>query len=86
MKVDLKYDPEADAAYLRLRLQAIIESEEVAPGTILDYDAEGHSIALEVLASGDRNACCCRPGKSAGGAGREPLPGKSPMRCLRQGR
>ena len=49
MKVELKYDPDADAAYLRLSASAIIESEEVAPGVILDYDAEGHIVGLEVL-------------------------------------
>jgi uncharacterized protein YuzE len=49
MKVELKYDREADAAYLRLSDSEIIESEEVAPGVILDYDAEGHIVGLEVL-------------------------------------
>jgi uncharacterized protein YuzE len=47
--VKLKYNPEADAAYLRLSDSEIIESEEVAPGVILDYDAEGHIVGLEVL-------------------------------------
>lgn len=49
MKVELKYDREADAAYLRFSHADIIESEEVAPGLILDYDAEGHIVGLEVL-------------------------------------
>ena len=49
MKVELKYDREADAAYLRFSRADIMESEEVAPGAILDYDAEGHIVGLEVL-------------------------------------
>ena len=49
MKVDLKYDREADAAYLRFSESEIIDSEEVSPGVILDFDADGHIVGLEVL-------------------------------------
>ena len=49
MKVDLKYDPEADAAYLRFSESEIIESEEVSPGVVLDFDAGGHIVGVEVL-------------------------------------
>lgn len=49
MKVELKYDREADAAYLRFSQSEIVESEEVSPGVILDFDAEGHIVGLEVL-------------------------------------
>jgi uncharacterized protein YuzE len=34
----LRVDKEADALYLRLDDSKIIESEEVAPGVILDYN------------------------------------------------
>ncbi len=49
MKVELKYDREADAAYLRFSQSEIVESEEVSPGVILDFDVEGHIVGLEVL-------------------------------------
>jgi uncharacterized protein YuzE len=49
MIVNLHYDPETDAAYLRFSSQAVIESEEVAPGVVLDYDADGRMVGMEVL-------------------------------------
>ncbi|MEK6410031.1 MAG: DUF2283 domain-containing protein [Acidobacteriota bacterium] len=36
----LKVDPEADALYLRLDDSRIVESEEVAPGVVLDYNEQ----------------------------------------------
>jgi uncharacterized protein YuzE len=38
-----------DALYLRLDDSAIIESEEVEDGIILDYNAEGKIVGIEVL-------------------------------------
>lgn len=45
------YDPEADAMAIRLpQLGAVYaESEEVAPGVIVDFDAQGRVIGLQVL-------------------------------------
>ncbi len=43
------YDPEADALYLRFADASIVESEEVADGVVLDFDAEGRIVAIEVL-------------------------------------
>ena len=40
---------EDDALYLRLDDTAIIESEEGSDGIILDYNAEGKVIGIEVL-------------------------------------
>ncbi|WP_292522051.1 DUF2283 domain-containing protein, partial [Mesorhizobium sp.] len=45
----LEYDPEANAAYIRFSSEAIQESEEVSAGIVLDYDAEGHIVGMEVL-------------------------------------
>ena len=45
----LKVDRENDAIYLRLDESPILESEEVQPGVILDFDAEGKVIGLELL-------------------------------------
>ena len=38
-----------DALYLRLDDTPIIESEEVSDGIILDYNAEGKVVGIEVL-------------------------------------
>jgi uncharacterized protein YuzE len=43
------YDPAADALYVRFAEAEVIESEEVAPGFVLDYDSEGRIVAVEVL-------------------------------------
>ena len=43
------YDREADALYVRFTEAPVIESEEVRPGIVLDYDAHGRIIAVEIL-------------------------------------
>jgi uncharacterized protein YuzE len=45
------YDPEADALFVRFAPDAIasVRTEEVAPGVMLDFDANGNAISLEVL-------------------------------------
>ncbi len=45
----LHVDKEADALYLRLDKSKIIESEEVAPGVIVDYDRKDTVVGVEVL-------------------------------------
>ena len=45
----LTVDREADALYLRLDDSKIIESEEVAPGVIVDFDAKNRAVGVEVL-------------------------------------
>ncbi len=45
----LKVDPEADALYLRLDDSQIIESEEVAPGVVLDYNEQNQVVGIEIL-------------------------------------
>lgn len=49
MTPKLEYDPKANAAYLRFSSEKIVESEEVSPGIVLDYDEVGHIIGMEVL-------------------------------------
>jgi uncharacterized protein YuzE len=53
MKID--YDPEVDALYVRLGEVAIQESEEVQPGIILDFDAAGNVVGVEVLRASQRS-------------------------------
>jgi uncharacterized protein YuzE len=50
----LKVDRENDAVYLRLDESQIIESEEVQPGVILDFNAEGKVIGIELLGMAKR--------------------------------
>lgn len=45
----LKVDHKNDALYFRLNESAIIESEEVKPGVILDYDGNDNVIGIEIL-------------------------------------
>jgi len=45
----LKVDKDSDALYFRLDESAIVESEEVRPGVILDFDKEGKVIGVEFL-------------------------------------
>lgn len=45
----LEFDPVADALYLRLNDSKIIESEQVQPGIVLDFDSEGNVVGVEVL-------------------------------------
>ena len=45
----LKIDKESDALYLRLDETAIVESEEVQPGVILDFDENGKVVGIEIL-------------------------------------
>lgn len=43
------YDPDVDALFVRFTDRAIFESEEVSPDLIIDYDANGRIVGIEVL-------------------------------------
>ncbi len=45
----LHVDKNADALYLRLDDSPIVDSEEVAPGIVLDYNASNEVVGLEML-------------------------------------
>jgi uncharacterized protein YuzE len=45
----IKYDKEANAFYVRFSERDIVESEEVRPGLIVDFDSEGRIVGLEML-------------------------------------
>ncbi len=45
----LRIDEEADALHLQLVNTPVEESDEVAPGVILDYDKSNQVVGLEVL-------------------------------------
>ena len=54
MTLKVEYDPEADAAYIRFSSEPIEESEEVSAGIVLDFDADGHIVGMEVLRARDQ--------------------------------
>jgi uncharacterized protein YuzE len=45
----VKYDSRSNAAYIRLSEEPILESEEVAPGIIFDFDQAGRIVGMEFL-------------------------------------
>ena len=45
----LKVDHKNDALYFRINEAAIVESEEIKPGVILDYDANDNVVGIEIL-------------------------------------
>jgi uncharacterized protein YuzE len=47
MKV--RFDENADALYLRLDDSRIVESEEVQPGIVLDFDERNQVVGIEIL-------------------------------------
>jgi len=45
----LRVDEQADALYLVLDESDVVESEEVAPGVVLDFNEREEIVAIEVL-------------------------------------
>ena len=45
----LNYDDKADALYVRFSDERVTESEEARPGLVLDFDRDGHIVAIELL-------------------------------------
>jgi uncharacterized protein YuzE len=45
----IEYDQQADAMYIRFRAGDVAESEEVRPGVVLDFDAQGQVLGIEML-------------------------------------
>lgn len=45
----LKIDKQADALYLRLNDSNIVQSEEVSPGIVVDYDESNVVVGIEIL-------------------------------------
>jgi uncharacterized protein YuzE len=51
----LTVDEKADALYLKLDDSTVLESEEIAPGLVLDYNKEGEIIGIEILKLSQRS-------------------------------
>lgn len=43
------YDKAADALYIRLSDAAVVDSEQVRPGVVLDFDAQNRVVSVEIL-------------------------------------
>ncbi len=50
----LRIDEEADALHLELVNVPVVESEEVAPGVIVDYDESKQVVGVEVMSLSKR--------------------------------
>ena len=50
----VRIDSGADAVYLNLTDRPIRDSQEVADGIIVDYDAEGRIVGVEILEASKR--------------------------------
>ena len=51
----LRVDTNADALYLRLDDSEIVESVEVAPGVVLDYNRANDVVGIEMLQLSERS-------------------------------
>ena len=44
----LNYYPETDSLYINLSEQPSVESQEISEGILLDYDAEGQLVGIDI--------------------------------------
>ncbi|MBK8899623.1 MAG: DUF2283 domain-containing protein [Anaerolineaceae bacterium] len=44
----IRYFKESDTLYIELTKQISVESEEVAPNIVLDFDESGHVVGIEI--------------------------------------
>ena len=42
------YYPESDSLYIDLSAKAGVDSNEVAPGVVLDFDADGQLVGIDI--------------------------------------
>lgn len=42
------YYPETDSFYIDLTEKTSVDSQEVAPGVVLDFDAEGYLVGVDI--------------------------------------
>ena len=50
----IEYDQHADSMYIRLLAGTVVESEEIRPGVVFDYDVEGKVLGIEMLDVSER--------------------------------
>ena len=44
----LNYHPETDSLYIDLSEKPSVESREISEGVVLDYDAEGNQVGIDI--------------------------------------
>ena len=44
----IAYHPDADSLYIDLSSRPSVESREVAPGVVIDYDAQGDVVGIDI--------------------------------------
>jgi uncharacterized protein YuzE len=44
----LNYYPETDSLYIDLSERTSVESREISEGVVLDYDADGHLVGIDI--------------------------------------
>lgn len=49
MDVNTSYDPIVDALYVHFSAHPPVESEQIAPGIVFDFDADNRLVGIEVL-------------------------------------
>ena len=64
--LEARYDEETDALFVRVADGAVVESEEVRPGLVIDFDASGRIVGFEVLNAHETVAPGALPRRAAG--------------------
>ncbi len=54
-KMKIRYDPDADALYIKLRDDEVDHTQEIDENTIVDFNKDGHVIGMEILFVRERN-------------------------------
>ncbi|MBC8520741.1 MAG: DUF2283 domain-containing protein [Methanomicrobia archaeon] len=52
--MEVRYDPEADAMYIKLREGEYEISEEIREGIIIDFDKDNNILGIEILDAKER--------------------------------
>lgn len=47
-QMKINYYPETDSLYIDLAQKSSVDSREVSPGVLLDYDAEGNLVGIDI--------------------------------------
>ncbi len=50
----IHYSQEADAVYIRLKEVDIANSDEISEDMVIDYDAKGNAVGIEILSASQK--------------------------------